>query len=345
MKITPIILAGGGGARLWPLSTPAYPKPLLRLFGDRSLLQATAHRFRDQSRFTAPVLSVGQAFADDALADLHAEGVAPALTIVEPVGRNTAAAIAAAALSSNPEATLLIAPADHVISDEQAFHAALEAASLAIAHDKIVVFGVTPERPETGFGYAVPSLGESIGAARPLQRFVEKPDGDTAKRLIHDGALWNAGMFFGRTGAFLRAFEDHAAEIVAGVKAATPKATGVVIRLESAFGDVPAAPFDKAVMEKTADAAVAPLDCGWSDVGDWAAVWRASPKDSGGNVLVGDVRIAACNGCYIRGEGAVAAAQGLTNMIVVATADGTLTIPMAEAQAVRSLADAPREHQ
>jgi mannose-1-phosphate guanylyltransferase len=239
----------------------------------------------------------GKPVADIALADLDAVVVAPALTVVEPVGRNTAAAIAAAVLSAVPEVALLIALADHVIMDEQAFLAALDAASPAVAQDKIVVFGVTPELAETGFGYAVPSPGESIGAARPLQRFVEKPDGETSARLIKAGALWNAGMFFGRTRAFLPAFEDHATDILTGIKAAVPKTVGAVLHLDPVFGDLLAAPFDKAVMEKTAEAAVAPLECGWSDVGDWAAVWRASPKDPKGNVLVGDVRTVDCQGC------------------------------------------------
>ncbi len=340
MNITPVILAGGGGQRLWPLSTPDRPKPLLRLFGARSLLQATALRFGDSSRFAPPMLSVGQSFAAAALADMAAIGARPSLALIEPEGRNTAAAIAAAALAAPPEAALLLAPADHAIRDEAALHAALESAWPAVLADRLVVFGVVPDRPATGFGYAVPDAAAAAGQVRPLARFVEKPEAAAATRLIEAGALWNAGMFFGRASAFLAAFEAHAPGILdAARRAMTPPNDGR-LRLSPAFAAAPAVPFDMAVMERTDRASVAPLDCGWSDVGDWDAVWRASPRDAAGNVLVGETAASDCRDCYIRGEGAVAAAHGLTDMIVIATPQATLTIPRSAAQEVRRLAAA-----
>lgn len=330
MKIRPVILAGGGGARLWPLSTPQRPKPLLRLLDDRTLLRATAERVADPALFTRPLLSVGVAFAEAAAAEL--DGAADLL--VEPVGRDTAAAVAAAALSASPETPLLMTPADHAIRDAAGFRRSIEAAMPAVLAGKLVLFGIPPTGPATGYGYALP--GEADAIARPLDRFVEKPAEAEATRLIAEGALWNAGLFFGLAQTFLDAFAEHAPDILAAVRRAR---TGDGA-LSAAFADAPARPFDKAVMEKTRAAALAPLASDWSDVGDWLSVWNASTKDSDGNVIVGDVVQEGCRNCYLRGEGARAAATGLSDMAVVATPEATLVLPLQQAQSVKRLSAA-----
>jgi len=342
MQITPVILAGGGGARLWPLSRPDRPKPLLKLLGPRSLLQETAARFADDARFAPPMLSAGQAFAAACLRDLAEIGAAPSLTVVEPEGRNTAAAIAAAALAAPAGALLLMAPADHAIGAPAIFCDAVACAAAAVGAG-LAVFGVTPDRPETGYGYIVPASERGTGALRPIGRFTEKPSHATAIALIDAGALWNAGLFLGRRESFLAAFETLAPDILAAVTAALPAgaATSGILHLTAAFGDARSAPFDKAIMERTDAGLVADLAAEWSDVGDWAAVWRASGKDGDGNVMLGDVVAQNCRGCYLRGEGAAARAADLADMVVIATPEATLTLPLAAAQAVRRLADAP----
>lgn len=342
MQITPVILAGGGGARLWPLSRPDWPKPLLKLLGPRSLLQETAARFADDARFAPPMLSVGQAFAAGCLHDLAEIGAAPTCTVVEPEGRNTAAAIAAAALAAPAGALLLMAPADHAIGAPAIFCDAVARAAAAVG-DGLAVFGVTPDRPETGYGYIVPALQPRVGALRPIGRFTEKPSHAAASELIGAGALWNAGLFLGRRESFLAAFETHAPDILAAVTAALPAeaATAGVINLTAAFGGARTTPFDKAIMERTDVGLVADLAAGWSDVGDWAAVWRASGKDADGNVMIGDVVAVNCRGCYLRGEGVAARAADLSDMIVIATPEATLTLPLSAAQTVRRLAGPP----
>lgn len=349
MKITPVILAGGGGARLWPVSRPDRPKPLLKLLGPRSLLQETAARFADDARFGPPMLSVGQAFAAACRRDLAEIGTAPTLTVIEPEGRNTAAAIAAAALAAPAGALLLMAPADHAIGDPAIFCDAVARAAAAVG-EGLAVFGVTPDRPETGYGYILPAspsgedVGVGVGALRPIGRFTEKPTEAAARDLIGAGALWNAGLFLGRRESFLAAFETLAPDILAAVTAALPTGATAevgVLQLTSAFAGVRSAPFDKAIMELTDTGLVAGLAAGWSDVGDWAAVWRASDKDAAGNVIVGDAVALNCRGCYLRGEGAAVRAADLVDMIVIATPAATLTLPLSAAQAVRRLADAP----
>lgn len=344
MQITPVILAGGGGARLWPVSRPDRPKPLLQLLGPRSLLQETALRFAGDGRFGSPMLSVGQAFANASRCDLAEAGASSVLTVIEPEGRNTAAAIAAAALAAPAGALLLMAPADHAIGDPAVFCDAVARAATAVG-DGLAVFGVTPDRPETGYGYILPvSTGADAGVLRPIARFTEKPNAAAAGDLIGAGALWNAGLFLGRRESFLVAFEAHAPDILVAVSAALPtgKPTETdALQLTAAFAKVRAAPFDKAIMELTDTGLVAGLAAGWSDVGDWAAVWRASPKDAAGNVIVGDVVALNCRGCYLRGAGAAVRVADLVDMIVIATPAATLTLPLSAAQAVRRLADAP----
>lgn len=338
MQITPVILAGGGGARLWPLSQPDRPKPLLKLLGERSLLQETALRFAGDDRFGRPILSVGQDFAAACLADMRTVDAPPALTVIEPVGRDTAAAIAAAALSAPDDALLLMAPADHAIAEPGAFRDAVALAAGEITSG-LAVFGVTPDRPETGYGYINPAAGSAAGALRQVERFTEKPDPAGATALLKAGALWNAGLFLGQRRSFIAAFEAYAPDILAAVRAAMPRtAPNNKVRLEAkSFSNARPAPFDKAIMERTDQAHVAALDVGWSDVGDWNAVWQASGKDSDGNVIIGEVRAVDCQGCYLRGEGAVAKAAGLRDMVVVATPSGMLTLPRAEAQSVKRL--------
>ena len=252
MQITPVILAGGGGARLWPASRPDRPKPLLKLLGPRSLLQETAARFAGDARFSAPMLSVGQAFAAACRSDLTEIGARPALTVSEPEGRNTAAAIAAAAVAAEEGALLLMAPADHAIGDPASFGDAVARAAATVGNG-LAVFGVTPDRPETGYGYILPAAAAAAAgqALRPIDRFTEKPNAAAAEKLIAAGALWNAGLFLGRRESFLAAFAALAPHLLAAVTAALPTGATTdagVLCLTAAFCDARSGPFDKATL-------------------------------------------------------------------------------------------------
>lgn len=346
-KINPVILSGGVGSRLWPLSRALYPKQLLPLAGERTMLQETALRVAEGARFAAPLVVGNEEHRFMIAEQLRLAGVDAAGIILEPEGRNTAPAVALAALhlaATDPAALMLVMPSDHVIADQTAFHAAIGAGAVAAADGRLVTFGITPERPETGYGYI--EAGAELNAApgaHEVRRFVEKPDAATAAEYVAAGSFyWNAGIFLFQAGRYLEELERQAPEILAACRAAMDKAAGDLsfVRPDAAaFRASPSDSIDYAVMEKTNSAVVVPVSMGWSDVGSWAALWDISPRDEDGNSRWGDVIALDSRNSLLRSEGPAIAALGLDDMVVVATSDAVLIAPKARAQDVKKLVD------
>jgi mannose-1-phosphate guanylyltransferase / mannose-6-phosphate isomerase len=344
--LTPVILSGGAGTRLWPLSRELYPKQLLALTGERTMLQQTALRLEGLSG-TAPVIVCNEAHRFLVAEQLRQMNVEPRATILEPFGRNTAPAIALAAhaaLKSAIEAkstdpVLLVLPADHVIRDVPAFQKAVRAALPAAEQDKLVTFGIVPSAPETGYGYI--QRGESGGAVHRIARFVEKPSIEKATAFLESGDYyWNSGMFMFRARRYLQELERFAPEIAQVCEAAFTLAKTDLdfTRIDpKAFAACPSDSIDYAVMEKTSDAVVVPLDAGWSDVGSWAALHEASEADAHGNVARGDVIAEDSNGCYLYSESRLVAVVGLKDHVVIETKDAVLVAPKDRVQDVKKL--------
>lgn len=342
-NLIPVILSGGAGTRLWPLSVADRPKQFLALAGDESLLRQTARRVRDRDRFAPPWIVASRDHCDAIVAQLGDDGMEPGRLILEPCPRNTAAAIALAALSADGEDLLLVLPSDHVIADEAAFHAAIEAALPLAREDWLVTFGIAPDRPETGYGYI--KLGEPL--ARGVFRadaFVEKPDRETAEKYLAVGGHdWNAGIFLFRATAFLRALEEFEPDILAAAREALDKAKredGRILPDEAAFTRAPSLPVDVAVMERSSRVAVVPCDMGWSDLGSWDALHQLGPRDLAGNAIGGDAIAIDSNNCLIRSDGPTIVAVGVSDLIVVASEDAILVVPRGESQRVREALDA-----
>ena len=338
--IVPVILSGGSGTRLWPLSRSSYPKQFLSVDGRHSLLQATALRVAGKP--FAPVLAITNEEQRFLLAH-HLLGVGcPARKILlEPIGRNTAPAAAAAALflSSADDAVLLVVPADHVIADPAAFRRAVETGVPHAEAGRLVTFGVRPTRAHTGYGYIEAGPALAPGGASAVARFIEKPEISAAERFVDGGVhLWNSGIFLFRARAFLAELERHAPEIVAACRGAVAagRHDGDFIRLDkAAFEKSPALSIDYAVMERTEAAAVVPVDIGWSDVGSWSALWEIGDKDDAGNVADGDAVLLETRNTYIRSEGPLVTAIGVADMVIVATEDAVLVAPKDRAEDVR----------
>ena len=271
----------------------------------------------------------------------------PRLLIGEPVGRNTAAAVAAAALLASPDEVLLVLPADHHVVNVAEFRLALDRAVEVAGQDRLVTFGVVPTRLETGFGYIVPASSPLDPAfdARPIDRFVEKPEASTAADLIGAGALWNSGMFVFPVGLLLEEMARHVPEVLEHVEEAVRSAEwrGDTIALGPEFESAPALPIDTAVMERTNRGAVVSLDAGWNDVGSWESLWELGDHDADGNVVVGDVVTLDASRNYLRSEGPLVAAIGVEGLVVVATEDAVLIVPRDRAQDVKTLFELIRE--
>ncbi|UXB16574.1 mannose-1-phosphate guanylyltransferase/mannose-6-phosphate isomerase [Stenotrophomonas maltophilia] len=321
--IVPVILSGGSGTRLWPLSREAYPKQFLPLVGDDTMLQATWKRVASIAG-AAPIVVANQEHRFMAAEQLRECKVLPQALILEPVGRNTAPAIAIAALqalANGKDALLLVLPSDHVVRNEAAFHAAVKQAAIAAETGKLVTFGIVPTAPETGYGYIKAAAGEGV---RAVDRFVEKPDLATAEQYVASGEyFWNSGMFLFKASRYLKELEALQPEILAACRQALDKAArdNDFIRLDAeAFAASPNDSIDYAVMEKTADAAVVPLDAEWNDVGSWSALWEVSDKDADGNACHGDVIALDCKNSYAYGNRLIAMV-GLQDIVVVETDD------------------------
>ena len=324
--LLPVILSGGSGTRLWPLSRESYPKQFLPLTGELTMLQATWHRVAPIAG-RAPLVVANEEHRFVAAEQLQQVGADPQAILLEPVGRNTAPAIAIAALEATrdgDDAILLVLPSDHVISDEQAFQDSVRRALPAATAGKLVTFGIVPSAPETGYGYIKAGAGEDV---RVVERFVEKPDVATAQGYIASGEyFWNSGMFLFKASRYLDELRKFNPQILDATTRAWKqgKRDADFVRLDkTAFSAVPSDSIDYAVMEKTADAALVPLDAGWSDVGSWTALRDVSPQDHGGNAHHGDVIAVDCRNTYAYGERLIALV-GLDDVIVVETADAVL---------------------
>lgn len=348
MQILPVIMAGGTGSRLWPLSRVQYPKQFLPLApGGQTLLQATVQRLAGLDT-AGPLLICNEEHRFLAAEQLRAMGHESSRILLEPAGRNTAPAIALAALQASKQgaagqdAVLLVLAADHLINDVPAFHRCIEAALPLAQAGKLVACGVVPTHPETGYGYI--EQGLPAGGGFVVNRFVEKPDAATAQTYLESGRyLWNSGMFMFKASRYLQELERCAPDMLRACRAAMETATQdlTFIRVDKvAFEACPADSIDYAVMEKTADAVVVPLNAGWSDVGSWSALWDVSPKDGmGNNVLQGDVMAHDCSGTYVNASNRLVATVGVNDLVVVETKDAVLVVHKSRVQDVKKVVD------
>ncbi|WP_373500772.1 mannose-1-phosphate guanylyltransferase/mannose-6-phosphate isomerase [Desulfococcus sp.] len=348
--IYPVILAGGSGTRLWPLSRELHPKQLLGLVTDNTMLQDTLIRLSGVEDMAAPIVICNENHRFMVAEQLRAMGMGHADIILEPVGRNTAPAVAVAALralASGDDPLLLILPADHFIRDTQAFQKAVSAGVRLAGQDRLITFGIVPDAPETGYGYIKKGrlLSEEAPEGGPsavaIERFVEKPDYDTAVAYVDSGDFcWNSGMFLFRAATLIAEMETWAPEMVAACRQALENGREDLdfFRLDRpSFEACPSDSIDYAVMEKTARGAMIPLQAGWSDLGSWEALWQAGKKDADDNVVHGDVLLHNVSNSYLRAGTRLIAAVGLKDHIVVETADAVLISPRSGVQDVKIL--------
>ena len=340
--LIPVILSGGSGTRLWPLSRELYPKQLLRLVAERTMLQETVARTEGLPGLAPPIVVCNENHRFMVAEQLRELGSTPRAIVLEPQGRNTAPAAAIAALlASGPDQDpiLLVLPADHVIADLAAFHAAVAVGRAAAESGSLVTFGVVPDRVETGYGYIRRDAGP--GPAFKVAKFVEKPDTATARGYVESGEyFWNSGMFMFRASAYLAELGRRAPAMLAACRAALAAAGRDLdfLRLPAQeFAACPSDSIDYAVMEKTDLAIVVPMAAGWSDVGSWSALADALPRDSEGNVTAGDVLTEDASGCYLHSTSRLIAAVGLRDHVVVETKDAVLVAPRDRVQDVKEL--------
>jgi mannose-1-phosphate guanylyltransferase/mannose-1-phosphate guanylyltransferase/mannose-6-phosphate isomerase len=331
-RIIPVLLSGGAGSRLWPLSRETYPKQLLSLLGERTLLQQTALRVADPQLFADPVVIANAEHRFAIGEQLRAVGISDPTIVLEPFGRNTAPAVAIAALlasEADPDAVILVMPVDHWVRDHAAFRSAVSAGLTAARHGRFVLFGLRPTAPATGFGYIRMGNGVTgVPDVRDVDGFVEKPDRVMVERLLAcDEHLWNSGIFL----LPVRQFIDEVAEREPGIMAACRKALAAATRdldflrlEETAFEACPSISIDCAVMEKTDRAVVVPAAFDWSDIGSWSALWTMGEKDQSGNVVIGDAVMEDASGCYVRGDGQLVAALGVEDLVIAASPDVVL---------------------
>ncbi|WP_264212298.1 mannose-1-phosphate guanylyltransferase/mannose-6-phosphate isomerase [Leisingera thetidis] len=353
MLITPVLLCGGSGTRLWPLSRKSYPKQFVPLMGEETLFQASARRLAGSSggmRFLAPMVLTNSDFRFIVTEQLQAIGIDPGAILIEPEGRNTAPAVLAAALRAFGEdksAVLLVAPSDHVVPDTDAFHAAVARGLEAVAQGQLVTFGITPAHAETAYGYLeLAAAAEPQGAAVPLKQFVEKPDADRAAKMLAAGNFkWNAGIFLFRAADIIAAFQAHAPALIEPVQAALDEAEpdlGFLRLAPEPWGQAEDISIDYAVMEKAANLSVVPFDAAWSDLGGWDAVWRESGPDAQGVVASGAATAIDCRDTLLRSdsERLEIVGIGLDNIMAVAMNDAVLVADKSRAQDVKKAVEA-----
>ena len=345
MKIFPVILSGGSGSRLWPLSRESYPKQLLPLASEATMLQETAARVADPALFH-PVTVVANAEHRFVIAQqLNDIGHKGATIVLEPLARNTAPAVAAAALIAQRQDTnalILVMPADHAVPDKKGFLEAVNAGAAAAREGSLVLFGIQPDSPATGYGYIL--AGDAVkGLARRVEAFVEKPDLATAESYLADGRYsWNSGIFLLSATSVIEELEKHEPKVVAAVRASLDAAKKDMdfLRLDpDAFAESPSISIDYAVMERTDRAAVVPSTFAWSDVGAWSALWELADRDAGDNVQIGDTVAEDTRGSYLRSEGPLIATVGVENLIVIATPDAVLVADRNKDQDVKRLVE------
>jgi mannose-1-phosphate guanylyltransferase/mannose-6-phosphate isomerase len=344
-RIYPVILSGGSGTRLWPLSRALYPKQLLPLLSERSLLQDAALRVADAARFAPPVVVANDEHRFIVAEHLRLAHTKPQTIVLEPLGRNTAPAICIAALTllpSDPGALLLVLPSDHAITEVPKFLCAVDRAAAAARNGRLVTFGITADRPETGYGYI--RRGAAMAGAEgafEVAAFTEKPERAEAEGYLASGEYyWNSGIFLFPAALYLREFEIRHAATVAACRAAFERAKRDLdfLRLDKeAFAAAESISVDYAVMEHTRHAAVVPVDMGWSDVGTWDALWQLSRKDGHGNVGHGDVIVEDVRNSYVRAEHGLVTALGVEDLVIVATADAVMVAHRDRAQDIKKI--------
>lgn len=345
--ILPVILAGGGGSRLWPMSRQNVPKQLLTLHGERSMLAETLRRFQDRQHFAPPLVMTGDALALAVGEQLAEAGHSDGMVVLEPVPRNTGPALAAAtllAMEADPDALLMAVPSDHSIARLPAFHDRILTAAPAARAGFLVTFSITPTRPETGYGYirgGMPLPGHP--GLFDVAAFIEKPDLERAHRFLAAGdCYWNSGMLLYSARALVTELERHAPAVLAAARqavAARQNERGLVRLDAPTFAAAPAISIDYAVLEHSDRTATLPCDIGWSDLGCWDELWASDAKDHDGNVAIGDVLTESARGCYIRSERRLVAVLGVDDLVVVETGDAVLVMPRQRAQDVRQLVD------
>ena len=338
MAINPVILSGGSGSRLWPLSREHYPKQLLCLIGEQTLLQQTVSRLNGMEDVADPLLVCNEEHRFLIAEQMRQMGSTPADIILEPVGRNTAPALTLAALALNkkdPDALMLVMPADHIIQDVPGFHAAVQQAAELAARGRLVTFGIRPNAPETGYGYIRQGQGNAVAA------FVEKPNAETARQYLESGEyLWNSGMFMLQVATWIDELNRHEPVMLESCRSAYEQGQrdGVFYRANAqAFNSCQSNSIDYAVMEKTDKASVVALDAGWSDIGAWSSLWEASERDAQGNVVQGDVYLHETKNALLISQHRFLAAVGLDDIIVVETPDAVLVVHKDHAQNVKEV--------
>jgi mannose-1-phosphate guanylyltransferase/mannose-1-phosphate guanylyltransferase/mannose-6-phosphate isomerase len=342
--IMPVILSGGSGTRLWPMSRPERPKQLLALTSAETMLQLTALRTEGIVGSGRPIIVANAAHAGIIEEQLAAVGFPESVILLEPFGRNTAPAIALAALAAdNPDAALLVMPSDHVIGDLPAFHAAIDRAMPLVAQGWLITFGITPDAPETGYGYI--RFGEGLAAGvNKVASFVEKPDAARAAAMLAEGGYaWNAGIFLFRAGTFLEALAEFQPAMLAAAKDAIAGARhegSYVFPEPEAFARCPSDSIDYAIMERAEKVACVPVAMGWSDVGSWDSLHAVSERDANDNSLRGDVLALGASRCLVHTDGPRVALVDVEDLIVVVSGNDVLILPRGKAQEVRRIVDA-----
>jgi mannose-1-phosphate guanylyltransferase/mannose-6-phosphate isomerase len=342
MKIQPVILCGGGGTRLWPLSRTSYPKQLLAPLGGLSLLQQTAKRFSNPA-YEVPVIISNEQYRFLVAEQMHEIGITQSPILLEPCARNTAPAMALGAhFTKDPETYILFSPSDHQILNSNILDQAVERAKLAADQGQIVVFGIPPTGPETGYGYIIPKSHEIAPGVFNVEKFVEKPDVEKANELLQSPCYWNSGVFFAKAGVFLQALKDHLPttfeQALVAIQNAQPDLDFIRIAQED-FEKCDNISIDYGVIEKAKNIAVIACDdMGWSDVGNWQTVWELNPKDENGNAIIGDVIAQDVKNSYIRGDGLLVSVIGLEDVIVIASNDAVLVANKGKAENVKEIA-------
>ena len=342
-RITPLILAGGSGTRLWPVSRDAMPKQFMTLVGQKSTFHQALQRLGDTTLFAAPiVMTVGEFrfFVQHQAAEVGCT----VTVVLEPERRDSGPAIAAGALIAlqrDPDAVVLALAADHVILDTAAFHEACRRARDAADTGRVVTFGISPSEPKTGYGYIQPGRPLEVEGVRAVQRFVEKPDAATAAHYVSDGYLWNSGNFMFRSDVLKGELSRHAPELMSAVSSAVTGATGDTLGFTllgaDAYGRSPRTSFDYAVMEKTERAAVIEARFGWSDIGSWEAIYDIAQRDGANNALRGPVVALAAENCLVHAEERLTAVLGVKDLVIVSTADAVMVAPRGHAEDVKHL--------
>ena len=342
--IVPVILSGGSGTRLWPMSRPERPKQLLSLTAEETMLQLTAQRTPADAGYAAPIVVGNAGHADEVEAQLASVGVLPSSIILEPAGRNTAPAIALAAVEAGAGVQpLLVMPSDHVIADVPAFHAAIRAALPLVEDGWLVTFGITPDAPETGYGWI--RIGDEIApGVHRVDRFLEKPPLERAQAMLDEGGhAWNGGIFLFRADRYLEVLGREASAMVDAARGSMNAARREGVRVwpdADLFAASPSDSIDYAVMEKANRVAVVPVAMGWSDLGSWDALHAISDTDPAGNAHAGEVIAVDTSNCFVRSDGVRVALVGVSDLIVVASGDDVLILPKGRSQEVKKIIEA-----